>query len=259
MKKIFTTAVALALTSFGFSQSIRIYEGGVDLTGTAIYDTISPYDTALDMVDQTLHDLELLNTTSNAVNYKVNRTILNSPMHLGDLYFCTGTQCYSPNTAVTWTPGGAPATIAANATLPSGPGTYGIAAHYDADSLGTSVSVLYRVFNTAVAGDTAFVTIHYVGIAAGIKEHKIASGNISTAYPNPASSMVSIKYDMQNAQKGKITFYDMLGKKVKDIELNEKQGIAKVDVSDFNSGVYFYTFMVNDKAVVTKKLIVSSK
>jgi hypothetical protein len=260
MKKIFTSVIALAFTSFGFAQSLHIWENGMDVTGTTIYDTISPYSSSTGL-DLTVHELELHNTTSNAVNYKVNRTILNSPMAMGDLYFCTGTLCYGPQTQTTWTPGGSGSTLAANATLPSGPGTYGISAHYDADSLGTTLVVLYRVYNTAVAGDTAYVTIHYVGVSTGIAEgSQLAGGSVSAAYPNPSASFTSIKYDMnQYAQKGKIAFYDMLGKKVKEIELTEKQGIAKVDVSEFNSGIYFYSFIVNDKAIATKKLVVSSK
>ncbi|MCE3280916.1 MAG: hypothetical protein K0S44_3107 [Bacteroidetes bacterium] len=262
MKKIFTSVIALAFTSFGFAQSIHIYEGGVDVTGSTVYDTARGYNFSTQSMDLTVLELELHNTTSNSVSYKVNRTILSGTLPMASqLYFCTGVQCYSPNPAITWTPGGAPSTIAANSTLPSGPGTYGISAHYD-DSLATEdVVVLYRVYNTAVAGDTAFVTVRYVGINVGIEENtSLAGGTVSAAYPNPSASFTSIKYDMnQYAQKGKIVFYDMLGKKVKEIELTEKQGIAKVDVSEFNSGIYFYSFIVNDRAIATKKLVVSSK
>ncbi|MCW3104883.1 MAG: type sorting protein [Bacteroidetes bacterium] len=254
MKKIFTSVFAIALTSFAFGQSIHIFDGGIDVTGANVYDTV-------DASEATLHDLELHNLTSSAVNYKVNRTLVNPIDADASLYFCTGTQCYSPQTATTWTPTGPDATIAANSTLPSGPGTYGIAAHYDAGAMPSTLTVIYRVYNTGTSGDTAFVTIHYISVYAGIEENaKLAGGSIAAAYPNPASSIASIKYDMnQYAQKGKIVFYDMLGKKVKEMELSDKQGVVKVDVSEFNSGVYFYSFIVNDKAIATKKLVVSAR
>jgi hypothetical protein len=51
----------------------------------------------------------------------------------------------------------------------------------------------------------------------------------------------------------------MLGKMVKQLVLDEKQGVAKINVSDLNSGVYFYSFLVDEKAIVTKKLVVSTK
>jgi hypothetical protein len=254
MKKIFTTVLALSLTGLGFSQSLRIFDSGVDVTGATIYDTISA---GL----QTLHDIELHNTTSNAVDYKVNRTLITPIDADASIYFCTGTACYSPNQATTWTPSGPSATIAANATLPSGPGTYGISAHYDAGAACNTLTVKYRVFNTTTAGDTSFVIISYICPAyAGIEENKLAGGSISAAFPNPATSIASIKYDMNEfASKGKIVLYDMLGKKMKEIELNDKQGVAKLDVAELKAGVYFYAFVINDKAIATKKLIVSAK
>ena len=51
----------------------------------------------------------------------------------------------------------------------------------------------------------------------------------------------------------------MLGKVIKEIALNDKQGTLKVDVSELKAGIYFYAFMLNDKAITTKKLIVSAK
>lgn len=257
MKKTFTTVIALAFATFGFSQSIHIYEGGTDVTNGTI-------NVAIEASAQYLNDLEIHNTTSSPIDYQVNRTIVGSPIDADAmLYFCTGTQCYSPQSATTWTPVTPPSTLGANAQLPSGPGTYGIAAHYDVGAVCHDFSVTYRVYNTAAGTtDTAFVTIVYTcdALPAGVEENQTATGTVSNAYPNPASSVASIKYDMnQYASKGRIVIYDMLGKVAKEIVLTDKQGIVKVDVSEFNSGVYFYAFMVNDKAISTKKLIVSAK
>ncbi len=253
MKKIFTTVFALTLVSFGFSQSLHIINDGTDVTNgtfTVEIDASTPY----------VNELELLNTTSSSVNYQVNRTVLSGPLDADAmLYFCTGTQCYSPQTATTWTPTSLPAALGPNASLPSGSGTYGISAHYDVGAINNNMTVMYRVYNTAASTvDTAYVTIHYVASTAGIEENQMASGNVSMAYPNPASSVASIKYDMNEfSSKGRIVFYDMLGKKMKDLVLTDKQGVAKIDVSDLTPGIYFYSFIVNDKVMATKKLIVS--
>lgn len=252
MKKIFTSVIALSLTTFGFSQSLVLFEGGVQVSNDTIEISI------IDSTDNA-NELEIHNVTSSNVTFKVTRTILNPPFNAGnDLYFCTGTSCYPPNTNITYTSPGV-SSIPANSTLPSGSGTYGISAHYDVGTA-TDLWVKYKVYNTAVAGDTAFVTIHYAGTT-GIHEiEKNATGTMASAFPNPSNSLVAIKYEMNDhGQKGTISFYDMLGKKVKDVELTEKQGTAKVDVSEFNAGIYFYSFSINNKAIVTKKLIVSSK
>jgi hypothetical protein len=46
---------------------------------------------------------------------------------------------------------------------------------------------------------------------------------------------------------------------VKEVAIADKQGIAKLNVSDLNAGIYFYSIIVDNKQVTTKKLIVSSK
>jgi hypothetical protein len=254
MKKIFTSVFVLSFTAFGFSQSLQLFDGGVNVTNGTITIPITE-------LSSSVNELEIQNPTSNNINFKVNRTVMNPPIDDDAyLYYCTGTQCYSPSTLVTFTPGGVPATIAANSSLPNGPGTYGISAHYDAGAAAHDLYVLYRVYNTAVAGDTSYVTLHYA-FATGINsvQQNIAS-TMTNAYPNPSNSMVAIKYEMGSAgQVGQIAFFDMLGKKVKEVNLEEKQGIAKIDVSGLNSGVYFYSFIIDEKAIVTKKLIVSSK
>ena len=251
MKKIFTFFFAISV-SFGFSQTIHLWEAGVDITG----DTI---DVAITALSSNVNDFELRNTSAAVVNYKVNRTILNPAIDTDAyVYFCTGTQCYSPNQFTTWTPTGPPEVIGANATLPGTAGTYGLAAHYEAGAACNDIYVMYRVYNTqSGTNDTAYVTLAYK-CSSGINESEI-SGTVSNAYPNPASSMVSIKYDLTGAKSGKIVVYDMLGKAVKEVALNDEQGLAKLNVSDLNAGVYFYTLICNNKALGTKKLIVSSK
>ena len=51
----------------------------------------------------------------------------------------------------------------------------------------------------------------------------------------------------------------MLGKSIKAIALTDKKGTAKVNVDDLNPGIYFYSFVVDGKAISTKRLVVSYK
>ncbi|MGZ4035049.1 MAG: T9SS type A sorting domain-containing protein [Bacteroidia bacterium] len=252
MKKIFTSLFVLAIATFGFSQSLHIYNSGVDVTGDTVIVPITAGST-------NLNDLEIHNTTTSIINFQCNRTI--TPIDsCANVYYCTGVQCYSPHTQTTWTPTDGGETIGASAVLPSGPGTYGISAHYDAcASFCNDIYVLYRVYNRAAStNDTARVILHYM-CATGINEAEQAIVN-SNAYPNPANSSVTISYEMKEQyNNGKIVFYDMLGKSVKQVAIADKQGNMKVDVSGLNDGIYFYSIVVDSKAIVTKKLIVSSK
>ena len=86
-----------------------------------------------------------------------------------------------------------------------------------------------------------------------VKEPVITKNN---AYPNPATSIVNIDYAL-NSGNAQIVFYNILGVTVYEQPLGNQIGTAKINVSDFASGIYFYTIKVNGKAVETKKLIIN--
>ncbi len=251
MKKILTSIFAFLIASVGFGQSIHIWDSGIDVTGDTVIVPITAGSA-------NLNDLELHNTTAVIVNFQCNRTI--TPIDsCANVYYCTGVQCYSPHTQPTWTPTGPSESIGASAILPSGPGTYGIAAHYDAcPTICNDIYVLYRVYNTGASNDTARVTLHYMCTSAiNEEEQAIISSSI---FPNPSSTTASISYEMKEQYShGKIVVYDMLGKSVKEMAIADKQGVARLNVSDLNEGVYFYSIVVDNKAITTKKLIVTSK
>jgi hypothetical protein len=252
MKKILTSVFLFTFATVGFGQSLRIFNLGVDVTGTTVTVPITAGSA-------NLNELEIHNTTGVIVTYQVNRTI--TPIDsCANLYYCTGVQCYSPHTQLTWTPTGPGETIGAFASLPSGPGTYGISAHYDAcPSQCNDLTVLYRVYNIAAGSvDTATVSLHYV-CTTGINETEQAIISVN-AFPNPASSMVAINYEVKEAfGVGKISVYNMLGKQVKQITIADQQGNVKINTSDLTEGIYFYSIVLDNKVMATKKLIVSSK
>ncbi len=251
MKKILTSVLVLMFVSNTFGQNLRIFDLGVDVTNDTITVPVMAGSAAV-------NDLEIHNVTSSAVTFKVGRII--SPIDsCANVYFCTGTLCYSPQTATTWYPTGSGQTINAMSNLPSGPGTYGIAAHYDVcpTFCNTDFTVKYVLYNTFGTPDTSFVTINYV-CTSGIDEN--AQEVNAIAFPNPASSTLSINYSIKESYNhGKIIVFNMLGKQVKELVISDKQAVAKLNVSDLTAGIYFYSLVIDDKTMVTKKLIVSSK
>jgi len=253
MKKIITTLSLIAITVFGFSQSMELHYGGKNVSG----DTITVPIVGGNPGSQVHHEIDINNTSSNAVNFLVQRVILNPPLDPGcDLYFCTGFLCYPPNPSIVYNEPGPGTALAASTNLT---GANGVIPHFDVGVNCCETYVLYKVYNTLSPNDTVRVTMHYK-CATGIDDVAKVGGSISNAFPNPANAFVSIKYSVNDySQKGKIVFYDMLGKSVKEVILQDKQGNVKINVSDLNSGVYFYTFVVNEKAILTKKLVINSK
>lgn len=237
-----------------FGQSIHILHDNKDVTNTIIVVPIAKGD-------GTLTELSLQNKTANKVDYQVNRTILNPPLNdsCASLYYCTGTQCYAPQSAITWTPPDAGSSINANATLPDGPDTYGIAAHYDVCSdICNDLYVLYRVYRTtAGTKDTAFVTIKYV-CTTGIDEQKELLGSMSDAYPNPAHANFSLNYKLNVASKSEVAIYDIAGKKVMEQALSKNEGVVTINTAALTPGVYLYSLLINNQAVSTKQLIITN-
>ena len=76
-------------------------------------------------------------------------------------------------------------------------------------------------------------------------------------YPNPASQTVQFKVDGNNREDVMIRVTDALGKEVKRLQVPEHNGVLRMDVSQLNPGVYFYSLTISGKAVSTRRLLVT--
>lgn len=251
MKKTIVCTFLMLSSIVVFGQSIHIFDHNKDVTNTTVVVPIAKGENAL-------ADLSLLNTTAKDLNYQVNRTILNPPFDdaCASLFFCTGTQCYSPNSSINWT-GPYIDLIRANEKLPSDSGTTGIAAHYDVcETTCADLKVLYRVYPTdGNAKDTAYVTIHY-SCATSITEENTSLGSLSDAYPNPSSNGFSVNYTLSASGKNELVLYDLFGKKHMEISLERNQGSIHLNTTSLSAGVYFYSLIVNGQRAATKQVVI---
>ena len=136
---------------------------------------------------------------------------------------------------------------------------FNLTADYDPRGhLGTS-TIIYVFFVDGQPNDSTYVIVNYNASPTGIvNENLLIENGISEAFPNPSNTLTTLNYSLKNEfQKGKVLFYDMLGSKVKELELNSKQGALTIPTNEFISGLYFYSFIVDGNTVSTKKLIVS--
>jgi hypothetical protein len=251
MKQIFTLIFALTTLTTAFGQSIKILKGTDDVTNKVI--TVSVYKN---------HNFEtffsLKNSTAATINFQVNRSIINGAMvddSCASIYYCTGSLCYPPISDIDWTPAPNPdAIIGPNETLVD---VKGITAHYETcPDHCRDLYVIYRVYNEASGSkDTAKVTVKYT-CSTGIDEEVAASAFISDAYPNPASTDFSVNYHMNTFAKSEITITDVLGKKIKEVKLTEKEGNVTINTSQLKEGIYFYSLIVNNHITATRKIVI---
>lgn len=122
---------------------------------------------------------------------------------------------------------------------------------------GTSV-VIYTFFNTNNANDTVcFIANFTCTPSAGINNNSITA-NISPAFPNPCSKATYINYNLlENDNTAKVVVADMIGNQIKEIPVAEKEGKIRIDTYDMAEGIYFYSFILDNKVYYTKKLVVS--
>ncbi len=78
-------------------------------------------------------------------------------------------------------------------------------------------------------------------------------------YPNPFNPVTTIRYDLPVISRVSCAVYDVLGKKVQDLEDNQLKQAGtyelSFDASGLPSGVYFFRITAND-FVSSKKMIV---
>jgi hypothetical protein len=80
---------------------------------------------------------------------------------------------------------------------------------------------------------------------------------LSDVYPNPSNRIAQFDYEFKNSKvKARIAINSFIGNPVAEYELDPIRKSLVINVSDFNPGVYFYTLFLDNKNIVTKKLVV---
>ena len=247
MKKIITSIAFVTASFFAFGQfSLDVMDDLENDISNTIFDVYIGQNTSL------ITELVVTNTDSVSHTYRCRRTIYTVDP-TDSTRFCWGGLCYN------WP------TNLSSLSLAIAPGDtihyadFGFHAEFISKMATITRTVHYQFYDITNITDSTGVTIRY-NSTVGVDEMEKIGGTISNAYPNPANLMVSMKYDINEySQKGSIVFFDMVGKQVKEVVLNDKKGTAKINVDDLNSGIYFYSFVVDGKAISTKKIVISSK
>ncbi len=113
----------------------------------------------------------------------------------------------------------------------------------------------YVWFNTADANDSVYVDIVF---NFAVSVNTIDKNDIKfELYPNPATHFTKINFNIPSSYPKLLVIYDMIGNKVFESSINNMEGSLNVDLSKFNNGVYFYSLWIDNKAILTRRLIVA--
>lgn len=93
---------------------------------------------------------------------------------------------------------------------------------------------------------------NYVGIAS----HS-SNPDVVDVYPNPASTTAYIKLDLNKSQTITYRIIDVSGKTIEQRAVHKAAASYEpVDLSSLSNGVYFISVELQDKSVITKKLVI---
>ncbi|GAB3533503.1 hypothetical protein GCM10027443_19060 [Pontibacter brevis] len=116
-------------------------------------------------------------------------------------------------------------------------------------------SAVSQVFHTVEAKTEkpVYTNIALAAIAPGKEIKPVPSIN---AYPNPSRGNIVLALNLPGDNIYKIRISNTIGRVIRVHELGpaEKMEVA-LDLSSYPSGVYFYSLLVNDKTVETKRLV----
>lgn len=88
----------------------------------------------------------------------------------------------------------------------------------------------------------------------------VALAPVLSVYPNPSRGLVTVSLEQKSVESYKLRFSNIIGREVRMIALRpdmDAQGV-QVNLSDLPSGVYFYSLLVNDKVISTKRLLLQN-
>lgn len=111
--------------------------------------------------------------------------------------------------------------------------------------------------NNANSRDAFLIEAVYDVYNTSVDETNHKDISLGSIYPNPSNRIAQIDYEFKNPKaSARISINSFIGNPVADYELNPFQKSLVINVADLHPGVYFYTLFVDNKNIVTKKLVV---
>lgn len=145
-------------------------------------------------------------------------------------------------------------------SMPAG-GSNNAIADLNAYNIAGYSEVTYCWYDVNNPADSVCLKFTYdLTAAVGINELTATVDFVSLPHPNPADLSTVLVYYLKNHDAdSRIVIYNVIGSKVLEMKLDNSKHDVQLNTSDFQPGVYFYSFISGGKAISTNKLIVSHK
>lgn len=235
MKKIISLILFMAVVAV-YAQSFQI-----SYNGEPVGEEFNFY------VENANDDNELIfiitNTSDEPVTISLSRRVVSEVPGSYNI-FCFGGGCYdSQNSAEN------------PMTLQPGETSEGSDFHFLYNPCGNEGTTSVN-YSFASADYSVSVMVNYIYSTVGISSSDLSVNSLA-AYPNPASTSVTVSYDLSGLNSdARLVITNLVGSKVAVRSLNGNSGKVNVDLSNLDAGIYFYSIEANGQAISTRKLIV---
>ncbi len=239
MKKLYTLLVIFIATTA--SAQLDLHKDGQPLGDTWAIDS------ATVGIDHFQQDLYIINNGATPMTIGFKRVRNYHTFGWTD-QICDNLLCFNCADITTWERPTSPA-------LTVNPGDSSIfqLKVYPEGIMGCAIYTYYVLDDAKVIQDSVTVTYTINGQSCFLGADEQVEDIDYSVYPNPASDVLNVR--IANASSNDVlVIYNILGEEVNRIELSE--GVNKMDISELNSGVYFYSLLRNNDLVETKKLVI---
>ena len=243
MKKILLLLFCVTFLSGVFAQSFSLYyENGESIPAGATVQFIG--DPADEVIVAYVH---IKNDAAEAKDVKVKKVIAAGDTLAGTVNtFCWGL-CFPPTTYVS----------PFEQTLEPGATSDLFYGDYNPHTVIGISKIMYVFFDINNVNDSVAVTVEYNASPASIGDELLSLVKFSDAYPNPAINVVNVDYSIPGTvNHAEVVISNMLGSKVKAVELNDFSGKARIEVSELLNGIYFYSLIADDQLILTRKFVI---
>ena len=115
---------------------------------------------------------------------------------------------------------------------------------------------------TVLAASVAPKTTH---MSQAVRAQEVRATNNTpslSVYPNPAKGMVTVSLNQRIGlgQDYKLRLSNIIGREVRTTLLRPEDSVSSIaiNLSDLPAGMYFYSLLLNDKIVSTKRLVLQN-
>ena len=248
MKKYLLLAALPFLMGSHYAQSIEIHDFK---NNTKVYKNGDTIHILLSSLNQKQENVlvTVKNINTSDINTQLRQRVLNRIP--GAAYsFCYG-NCYEDNQEAVLT-GESIITIPANSFTDEL-----CMMDYDPNGNPGTTYVRYTFYNSDNNDDSACVVVKYDDSHVAVAKHGDKTLKMSV-YPNPCNTSATIRIQGCEAMRQPVLrVCNLLGTVVYETELAAENATVKIDVSQWNSGIYFYSVWEGDRNNGTQKMIVA--